>query len=81
MSFKDLDLDSNLNIKSSEKVDVAAIQIVLYEYFKDLDLDNIEEVKNKIKFLEDHIDIIPEYSRPGFYNEFIYYYSAIELKD
>ena len=81
LSFKDLDLDSNLNIKSSEKVDVAAIQIVLYEYFKDLDLDNIEEVKNKIKFLEDHIDIIPEYSRPGFYNEFIYYYSAIELKE
>lgn len=81
LSFKDLDLDSNLNIKSSEKVDVATIQIVLYEYFKDLDLENIEGVKNKIKFLENHIDIIPEYSRPGFYNEFIYYYSAIELRE
>ena len=79
VSFKDLDL--NVDIKSSEKVDMATIQIVLYEYFKALDLENIEEVKNKIKFLEDHIHIIPEYSRPGFYNEFIYYYSAIELKE
>ncbi len=60
---------------------MATIQIVLYEYFKALDLDNIEEVKNNIEFLENHIDINPEYSRPGFYNEFIYYYSAIELKE
>jgi len=79
VSFKDLDL--NVDIKNIEKVDVATIQIVLYEYFKALDLDNIEEVKNNIEFLENHIDIIPEYSRPGFYNEFIYYYSAIELKE
>ena len=79
VSFKDLDL--NIDTENSEKIDVAKLQILLYGYFKALDLDNIEEVRSNIEFLENHIDIIPEYSRPGFYNEFIYYYSAIELKE
>lgn len=79
VSFKDLDL--NIDTENSEKIDAAKLQILLYGYFKALDLDNIEEVRSNIEFLENHIDIIPEYSRPGFYNEFIYYYSAIELKE
>lgn len=79
IGFKDLDL--SLDIENSEKINEIELQIVLFKYFKALHLDNIEEIRANLELLEKNINVIPEYSRPGFYYELIYYYSAMELNE